>query len=216
MNKKIKIIIVDDHDMFRAGVKVLLGKSQLVEFVGEASNGREFLNMIQNSKPDVDVILMDISMPVLDGIEATKQAIHIYPELKILALSMFGEEEYYYKMIQSGVHGFIMKSAGINELEHAIQEVARGSAYFSPELLNYVKQNISNDKKDIELPYFNETEISVLKMISKNMSDDEIAKALNQTTESIQKLRMSLFKKTGSNNNSGLVMFAIKNKIVTL
>jgi DNA-binding NarL/FixJ family response regulator len=131
---KYKIIIVDDHDMFREGVKVLLGKSQKVEFIGEASNGEEFLRTLGNKQPDV--VLMDISMPVMDGIEATRQAMHQNPNLKILALSMFGEEEYYYKMIQAGVHGFVMKSSGINELEHAIEEVARGASFFSPELLN--------------------------------------------------------------------------------
>ena len=127
MNKKISLIIVDDHDLFREGIKTLLGKSQKVEFIGEAANGKEFLNLLETNNPDV--VLMDISMPVMDGIEATKQAVQLYPDIKILALSMFGEEEYYYKMIQSGVRGFILKSAGINEVEIAIQQVAEGSAY---------------------------------------------------------------------------------------
>jgi DNA-binding NarL/FixJ family response regulator len=214
MESKIKIIIVDDHDMFRAGVKVLLGKSQKVEFIGEASNGKEFLSLIENIKPDV--VLMDISMPVLDGIEATRLGLQMKPELKILALSMFGEEEYYYKMVQSGVHGFIMKSAGINELEHAIQEVARGSAYFSPELLNYVKQNISDSKHGNEILSLNEIEIAILKSLAKNLSDEDIARNTNQPFETIQRFKNGLLIKTGCNNTSGLVMYAIKNKIIDL
>jgi DNA-binding NarL/FixJ family response regulator len=214
MDKKLKIFIVDDHDMFREGVKVLLGKSQKLEFIGEASNGKEFLSAIQGHHPDV--ILMDISMPVMDGIEATRQAILSNPNLKILALSMFGEEEYYYKMIQSGVRGFVMKSAGINELEHAIQEVARGSAYFSPELLHYVKQNIADNASGKNLQNITDVEITILKSLAQNISEEDIAKSIHQPPEMMQNLKESLMKKTGSSNTAGLVMFAIKNKIVSL
>lgn len=212
MDKKLKIIIVDDHDMFREGVKVLLSKSQRVEFISEASNGKEFLDMLPNLEPDV--VLMDISMPVLDGIEATRQAVQMNPEIKILALSMFGEEEYYYKMIQSGVRGFVMKSAGINELEHAIQEVARGSAYFSAELLNYVKNYITEVKTSNT--DFSSSELVVLKSITQNLSDEEIAREIKSNADDVKNIRLGLFTKTGSNNTSGLVMFAIKNKIIEI
>ena len=214
MNKKISLIIVDDHDLFREGIKTLLGKSQKVEFIGEAANGKEFLNLLETNNPDV--VLMDISMPVMDGIEATKQAVQLYPDIKILALSMFGEEEYYYKMIQSGVRGFILKSAGINEVEIAIQQVAEGSAYFSDELLEYVRKYIHYDKSKEKILDLTENEVKALQLTAKNLSDDEMAGNLNITTEELKKLKAKLYSKTGSNNSSGLVMYAIKNKIIEI
>lgn len=213
MDKKYKVVIVDDHDMFREGVKVLLGKSQKVEFIGEAVNGEEFLKLLKNIKPDV--VLMDIAMPVLNGIDATREAVKQDSDIKILALSMFGEEEYYYKMIQAGVRGFVLKSSGIHELEHAIEEVAKGSSYFSSELLNYVLANI-NDSKGANTLDLSDDETNILKFFTKSMSDDEIAKELNIQTANVDEIRKKLMKKTGCNNTAALVMFAIKNKIVSL
>lgn len=213
MESKLKIIIVDDHDMFREGVKVLLRKSQRIEVIGEAANGEEFLQMIETKDPDV--ILMDISMPVLDGIEATRQGLLLKPDLKILTLSMFGEEEYYYKMIQSGVRGFVMKSAGIDELEFAINQIAEGSAYFSEELLDIVKQNIKKSNAN-EVKELSEKELQLIKSIAFNMSDNEIAAELNDSVETIEKMRAELLTKTGIINPSGLIMYAIKNKIVEI
>jgi DNA-binding NarL/FixJ family response regulator len=211
MESKLKVIIVDDHDMFREGVKVLLRKSDKIEVIGEAANGKEFLDIIPSKDPDV--VLMDISMPVLDGIEASRLGLQIKPELKILVLSMFGEEEYYYKMIQSGVRGFVMKSAGIDELEFAINQVAEGSAYFSEELLDIVKQNIKKSQPN-EVNGLTTKELQLLKSIALNMSDSDTANELNESLDSIEKIRTELLKKTGILNPAGLVMYAIKNKIV--
>jgi DNA-binding NarL/FixJ family response regulator len=212
MDRKLKVFIVDDHDMFRQGVKVLLGKSQKTEVIGEASNGKEFLDVLKSIDPDV--VLMDISMPVLDGIEATRQALKVKPDLKILTLSMFGEEEYYYKMIQSGVKGFIMKSAGIDELEYSILQVAEGSAYFSEELLDIVKRNINNTIPETANQVLSQKELDLLKRITSSLSDIEIAREMNITIEEVAKMREVLMRKTGSVNTAGLVMYAIKNNIV--
>jgi len=214
MKKKHRVIIVDDHEMFRAGVKVLLRKSENVEFVGEAANGADFLELMENIKPDV--VLMDISMPVLDGIETTKQAIKQNPDIKILALSMFGEEEYYYKMVQAGVCGFVLKSSGINELENAIVKVANGSSFFSEELLRYVLNNIDSNGNADKVPVFKEEEIKILQLLSQNQSDEDIAKILALKVTSIQNLRKSLMSKTGTNNTTALILYALSNKIVSL
>ena len=214
MKKKHRVIIVDDHEMFRAGVKVLLRKSENVEFVGEAANGADFLELMENIKPDV--VLMDISMPVLDGIETTKQAIKQNPDIKILALSMFGEEEYYYKMVQAGVRGFVLKSSGINELENAIVKVANGSSFFSEELLRYVFNNINSNGNADKVPVFKEKEIKIMQLLSQNQSDEDIAKTLTLEVVSIQDLRKSLMSKTGTNNTTALILYALSNKIVSL
>src|SRR5664279_4154425 len=140
MSKSIKIVIVDDHGLFRNGLKLLLNTTQLVQVVGEASNGVEFLDLIKSGLPDI--VLMDIDMPVMDGIEATRRAIGLYPDLKIITLSMFGEDEYYYKMIDAGVKGFLLKNSDISELKQAIQQVNAGKTYFSEELLLSMLRNI--------------------------------------------------------------------------
>jgi DNA-binding NarL/FixJ family response regulator len=214
MGTKCKIIIVDDHDMFREGVKVLLGKSPNIEFIGEAVNGADFLKLLETKTPDV--VLMDISMPVMDGIEASRLAMKQNPDLKILVLSMFGEEEYYYKMIQAGVRGFVMKSSGINELDIAIKDVARGACFFSPELLQYVINNIGDSEETDVSCDLNETEKKVLLGIAKNLSNDEIAQQTSLALDEVSKIHNDLLKKSGSNNTAALVMFAIKTKIINI
>jgi Response regulator containing a CheY-like receiver domain and an HTH DNA-binding domain len=212
--KKCKVLIVDDHDMFRSGVQVLLKKSQNIEFIGEASNGADFLELIEKQMPDV--VLMDISMPVMDGIEATKQAVKLHPDIKILVLSMFGEEEYYYKMIQAGAKGFVLKSAGINELEHAITEVDRGSCFFSEELLRFVINNISKVGQDKDSTALSAAEKQMIMCLAQNQSDEEIADNLNIAVAEIQPLRQNLLQKTGSSNTAALIMYAIKNEIISI
>ena len=126
--KKITITIVDDHALFRNGLKILLDTNPEFKVIGEAINGKEFLDNLDNNMPDI--VLMDINMPVMDGIEATQLANEKYPDIKIVALSMFGEEEYYYKMINAGVKGFLLKNSEINEVIEAIKQVNIGNSYF--------------------------------------------------------------------------------------
>ena len=118
----IKIILVDDHNIFRESLKRLLESEKIGKVVAEAKNGKEFIEIISNITPDI--VLMDIAMPIMDGIEATRKAIEIKPALQVLALSMYGDEKYYQKMIESGVKGFIIKNADIKELEQAIKRVS--------------------------------------------------------------------------------------------
>ena len=123
------IIIVDDHLIFREGLVSIITVENIATVVGEASDGIELLGLLTTIKPDV--ILMDIDMPRMNGIHATKKVLKLYPDLKIIAFTMFGEDEYYYKMIELGVKGFVLKSGNINQLEEAILEVMIGKTYFS-------------------------------------------------------------------------------------
>jgi len=134
--KKIKVIIVDDHDLFREGLNQLISQSVNIHVIGQASNGIEFLDLLNSKLPDL--VLMDISMPGMDGIEATKLALNKYPNLKIITLSMFGDQEYYYKMIHAGVHGFLLKNCNGTDLFDAIEKVMAGNNYFSTELLQSI------------------------------------------------------------------------------
>ena len=215
MSNKIRVFLVDDHDMFREGVKLLLSGSNAAEVVGEARNGKEFLQQIEQTP--TDVVLMDISMPEMDGIEATRQVHAILPNLKILALTMFGDEKYYYQMIQYGIKGFVLKSAGISELMKAISEVAAGQSFFSSELLYKLISGIQSAKsvevKD-DAEKLTKREVEVLKLIATGLSNDEIAAKLNISTTTVKTHRTSLLSKTQCNNTASLMMFAIKKKII--
>ena len=138
--EKIKIILTDDHQLFRNGLRILLDVFPEFEVVGEASNGEEFLHLIKNC--EADVVLMDINMPVMDGVEATRRGLKLCPNLNIIALSMYGEEEYYYKMVDAGAKGFLLKDSDISEVKEAILTINKGGSYFSQELLYYVIQKI--------------------------------------------------------------------------
>ena len=144
MNSKLKekptIIIVDDHLIFRQGLKTIITMENIANVIGEASNGLELLELLTHLKPDM--VLMDIDMPLMNGLEATEKALELIPDLKIIAFSMFNDEEYYYKMIDLGVKGFILKTSGINELENAIKNVMLGDSYFSNELLRKINNNL--------------------------------------------------------------------------
>src|SRR5688500_16267014 len=119
--EKIKIILVDDHQMFREGLKFVLKQIAEFDIIGEASNGQEYLKLLEQAKPDV--VLMNIGMPVMDGIEATEKTSESYRAINVIALSMFSDQEYYHKMVAAGVKGFLIKEAGVDELEKAIKTV---------------------------------------------------------------------------------------------
>jgi DNA-binding NarL/FixJ family response regulator len=127
------VIIVEDNLIFRQVLKSLISVEKLARVIGEASNGLELLDLLLQLHPDL--ILMDIDMPEMNGIDATQKALELYPDLKIIALTQYGEEEYYNKMVALGARGFILKSKGIWELEKAIKEVMKGKKYFSENIM---------------------------------------------------------------------------------
>lgn len=213
--KTTKIVIVDDHKMFREGIRFAFTNSKEFEIVDEASDGKEFLEKI-DTYDDVEVVLMDISMPEINGIEATKKAMEVNPELKIIALSMFGDEEYYYKMIHAGVQGFVLKEAGSKELEHAITEIIDGGNFFSQKLLkNIIISKEEKEKKKNEFD-ISDREMEVLELTCRGYSNKEIADKLFLSTRTIESHKSSLYAKTGVNNTVNLVMYAIKNDIVNI
>lgn len=218
MNNKTRLIVVDDHDMFRDGIKLLLSSGNQAEVVAEARNGKEFLNIVGEIKPDV--VLMDIAMPEMDGIEATKIAHEKFPDLKILALTMFGDEKYYYQMIQSGIKGFVLKSSGISELLNAINQVATGGNFFSNELLikllaNLSVKNADEKNTDADSPdKLSARETEILKEIALGLSNDDIAGKFNISSSTVRTHRANLLTKTGCNNTASLIMYAIKNKYI--
>jgi len=214
--KKPTLIIVDDHLIFQQGLKAMITAENIATVIGEASNGKDFIEVLSQCKPDL--VLMDIDMPQMNGMEATQKAIEMMPDLKIIALTMFGDEDYYYKMIDLGVKGFILKSTGIAELEKAIHDVMAGESYFSNELLRRIIKNFSRNsvQKSTDTKDLTEREIEVLKLICDGLTTEETAKKLNISPKTVKTHRSNLLEKTACKNTPGLILFAIKNKIVEL
>ncbi len=212
----IKVALVDDHVLFRNGLKLLLNNEPNIEVAMEASDGSIFLSQLSVDAPP-DIVLMDISMPNMDGIETTRLAVERIPNIKIIALSMFGEEDYYYKMISAGVKGFLLKNSEINDVKEAIAQVMAGNSYFSQELLYNVIKNMRQSK---EVPEESETlskrELQVLGEICKGLSNQEIADTLFISKRTVDKHRANLLSKTNSKNTANLIMYAIKNKLISI
>jgi len=214
--RKPDLIIVDDHLIFRQGLKSLINLENFATVTGEASNGLEFIELLSHQKPDL--VLMDIDMPHMNGMEATQKALAMYPDLKIIVFTMFGDEEYYFKMIGLGVKGFILKSSGINELERAIQDIMNGESYFSNELLRKIINNLGHNssKKATETGHLTAREMEVLQQICLGFNNDEIAQKLFVSAKTIKSHRSNLLEKTNSKNTPGLILFAVKNKLIEL
>jgi len=211
----INIVIVDDHSLFRNGMKLLITNAGNFNVIAEASNGKEFLAILDNVLPDI--VLMDINMPEMNGIEATTKALERSPSLKIICLSMYGEEEYYYKMIEAGVSGFLLKNSDINEVKSAITTVYEGGKFFSQELLYNVVKNIKTSQINQELvENLSDREIEVLRQICIGLSNQEISQILHISKRTVDKHRANLLDKTNSKNTAHLVMYAIKNKLIDI
>lgn len=206
-----KIIIVDDHIIFRKGLFTILNEIDFVKVVGEASNGNELLELLK--KQSADIILMDIKMPVMDGIEATKKVTAKYPEIKVIALTMFEEISYFNKMIESGASGFLLKKTTSEELEKAINLVLIDESYFSEEFMSSVNMHLKPKQKDTSIT-LTDREQEVLELICKGFSNVKIANFLGVSSRTVDGFRAKLFEKTGAKNAPNLVMFAIKNGLV--
>jgi len=213
--KNIKVVIVDDHTLFRDGLKLILSNSEGIHVVGEAADGKGFINQV-DSFEDVTV-LMDIEMPVMNGIETARLAVERNPAIKIIALTMFEEYEYYYQMIEAGAKGFLLKNSEMDEVIQAIKEVNKGGNYFSKELLLTIVQNMSELKSSHnKTDNLSEREIEVLHLICKGFSNQEIADKLFLSKRTVDKHRANILEKTGSRNTASMVMYAIKNKIIRI
>jgi len=208
--RKSRLFIVDDHQLFRNGLKFILNERDDMEVAGEASNGKEFLDLLGFVNPDV--VLMDIGMPVMNGIEATRLALEKQPNLKILVLSMFSESEYYNSMIDMGVKGFVLKNADNDELYQAIRKVLAGGTHFSQELLLSIIRKKTPENKIL----LTRREKDVLELICKGLSNQQIAEKLIISQRTVERHRSNLLAKTDSKNSISLVIFAIRNRLINI
>lgn len=216
MTPSVKIALVDDHTLFRTGLKGLLMQRDDFEVVADYGSGEEFLAALPDI--EVDVVFMDISMPGIDGVETTRRALAVRPKLRIVTLSMFGDDHYYTLMMECGASGFLLKDSDIDEVYAAVETTAMGDSYFSSRLLGSLTRNMSRlaagaEEDDDAL---SDREIEILVEVCRGLSNQEIADKLFISKRTVDKHRANILEKTGCKNTANLVVYAIKNRLVEI
>ncbi len=218
MVKKIRVLIVDDHAVVRAGIHLLLDSQPDIEVVGEAPDGREGLAQAQKLSPNV--VLMDIAMPDMGGIEATQAIKETCPQVQVLALTMHEDAPYFFRMLQAGASGYVVKGADPSELLSAIRAVAQDKAYLLPSLTrklldDYLERLEVGEEKD-SYARLTTREKEVLKLIGDGYTSREIAEMLFLSINTVDRHRTNIMDKLGMHNKSQLIKFAIRKGLVKL
>ncbi|MDE6140056.1 MAG: response regulator transcription factor [Alistipes sp.] len=215
--ERINIALVDDHTLFRSGLCGLLSHHEGYSVTADVGSGEEFLAALPAL--DVDVVFMDISMPGIDGGETARRALAVRPDLRIIALSMYGEEQYYTRMLECGASGFLLKDSDIAEVIAAVDTVYAGGSYFSRTLLDSLTSRMrstgsGDDEGDEET--LSTREIEILVCVCQGLSNQEIADKLFISKRTVDKHRANILEKTGCRNTASLVVYAIKNSLVEI
>nr|WP_299340160.1 response regulator transcription factor [Allomuricauda sp.] len=205
----INVIIADDHKIFREGIVALLADEEKVNVMAEANNGQQLINLLKGLQPDV--ILMDIEMPILNGIECTKFIVDKYPNIKIVALSMHIQSAFIKQMLKAGAHGYLQKDIGKKELIKAIETVIKTGNYFGDRIANMVLLSLRENEKSNELT---PREKEIIRLIVDQHTTDEIAQMLNISKYTVESHRQNILLKLDLRNTAGLVKYALENAIV--
>lgn len=216
----IRIALVDDHSLFRRGLKVLLSSRPDFEVVADAGSGGEFLAMLPSARPDV--VFMDYDMPEMNGAETAERALAEYPDLKIITLSMFGDSAYYSRMMSSGAKGFLLKDSEFDEVVEAVETVYSGGTYFSASLLESLSHSIRSAASGVdssadavaESDRLSDREVEILVAICQGFSTQEIADRLFISKRTVDKHRANILEKSGCKNTASLVVYAIRHGLV--
>lgn len=214
-----KIFIVDDHQLVRDGfVAILKEHSDEFQLLGEANNGLALLHDLKNMDTLPDIILMDINMPVMNGVEATKQLKKEFSEIKVIALTMMKQSTHIKQMLKAGAMGYILKDCDKSELLTAIHTVASGKTYFSQSVTQEVMLELTRIKKEAlkTNKALSKREMEVLNLIVQDMSNQQIADKLNISPRTVDTHKQNILSKTGTNSVAGVVVYAIKNNLVDL
>lgn len=213
MQRITKLLIVDDHQMLIDGIKALLQEEAAYSIIASAHNGSKALEVLESEK--IDIVLTDISMPDMNGIELTQKIKELYPDVKVLALSMFSEKQMIREMVDAGVSGYILKNTGKEELVGALGKIASGGIYFGDEVTNEMMKMMnekSEPKKELVNLTFREREI--LKLIAKEYSNSKIAEELFISERTVETHRKNIFRKTNTKSIVGLIKFAFEHNLV--
>ncbi len=217
--KKIRVLIVDDHTLVRDGIRALLMLASDIEVVGEASNGMEAMEAIEELLPDV--ILLDLAMPIMNGLDTTRRIRKDFPQIKVLALTQYDDSEYVVPVIEAGARGFVTKSAAFSELATAIQAVAKGDSYLSPSAANalieeYQHKTVSANGEKDSYQSLTEREREVLKLVVEGFTAKEIANMLCISIKTVEWHKGSLMNKLNIHNKTDLIKFALRKAIIEL
>lgn len=209
----IKLIIADDHPMLIDGIKTILADVEDIEIVGEFNDGYKVLQFLEKN-PETDIILMDINMPKLDGIECTRQVIKNYPHIKVIALSQYDEKRFVKRMVKNGASGYLLKDAHRDELIEAITKVNKGEKYFCSRLsMSLVNQELKIEDTKSLFPKLTKRELEILNLICNEFSSQEIADKLFISFHTVESHRANLMYKAGVKNTAGLVKWAVQNDL---
>ena len=213
---KIKVLIADDHDIVRAGVKSLLDRHDDIDIAGEAADGRQVVRMAAELNPSI--VVMDIAMPQLNGIDATAQILRQDPDIKVIILSMYADEEYLVRALSAGVKGYLLKDAVQEDLLRAIRAVATGRSFFSPAIAqalaeDYVRQ-LQNKGLEDSYKLLTEREREILQLLAEGKSNKEVAAVLNVSPYTVETHRTHLMQKLNLHNTAEIVLYAVRKKIV--
>ncbi|MCC5940389.1 MAG: response regulator transcription factor [Balneolaceae bacterium] len=212
----IKVLLADDHKIVRDGIKLMLEPEVGIDVVAEANNGVEAIEKLKDVL--IDIVIMDINMPEMDGITATKQIKKVYPDVKVLALTMSNDDLHIRQMIQAGASGYIMKSAGRVELKDAISSIMNGKHYFSDEATHSIMMDLVKGKGKPTSPdsvHITDRELEILELIVQEFTNQEIAEKLFISSRTVDAHRRNLLQKTGARNTAGLVKYAFQHNIIS-
>ncbi len=212
MDPLIRVTIVDDHEIFRSGLKMVINKLGYAKVVAEAADGVEFLELLEQE--ETDIVLMDIEMPRMNGIEATKKAIERVPSIKIIALTMFKEDAYIQSMIEAGVKGFLIKNIRKEVLDRALQAVYNGKNYYSEELWDYFTKTVTKEDKPTNDLVLTKRELEVMLLLAEGLNNKEIGERLFVSERTIVGHKSNLMAKTNTKNTVSLLAFAIRNGLI--
>ena len=207
-----KVLIVDDHGILRQGIQALIEKHSDMEVVGQTDNGLTAVELARELQPDV--VLMDVTMPKLNGIEATRQIKSELPETKILALSMHAKREFVIDMVRAGVSGYMLKECAFDDLVHAIKVIVAGQSYLSPQIATIVMEGITKDSVfgivDSDSKTLTPRENQILQLLTEGNSAKQIASQLGLSVKTVEATRRQILEKTDVNNLADLTKYAIR------
>lgn len=213
--KKIKVLVADDHTIMRDGIRALIHEEEDIEVVGEAEDGRQAVQYAHTLRPDV--VLMDIAMPMMNGLEATRHIKRDHPEINVLVLTMYDHDEYVRKVLATGASGYVLKRAAASELVAAIRAVSRGEAVLSPSITRMVIEDYLRGEKDQpedEPETLTPREREILQLIAEGHTSREIAQMLNLSVKTVQSHRTSMMQKLDLHDRGELIRYAIQKKII--
>ena len=216
MTTQIQVLLADDHKLVRAGIRSLLARLPDVEVIAEASDGREAIRLVEKNEPQI--VLMDLAMPELNGLEATQHLTRTFPKVRVIILSIYADEEHVYQALCAGAAGYLLKGAATEELELAIRSVARGETYLSPPvskpvIMEYIRRtNAGRNSRERLSP----RQTQILKLIAEGKTTKQVALELAISVKTVETHRSALMMRVGVRDVAGLVRYAVRIGLVDL